>query len=190
MKKIIIISAIAFLPAATSAATYFFDPIEKNVDVNSQFTIELKLDPEGEFINAIEGSIKFPKKLVRVVSIDSNDSIINAWILQPKESGNEIKFSGIIPGGFDGVRQPLEKRKLAGKMFSITFEALRNGNEAILVDDLVSLKNDEVGNEVVSSMIPMSLTIGDNYTPSSYKNIFTLVIILTIIFTFIYKKIL
>src|SRR3989344_5210083 len=111
MKKLFIILMMLCLPSTTLAATYFFTPTAESLDLHEQFTITLQLDAEDEFVNAVEGVLKFPKRLLKVVSIDLSESIVSAWVAPPQVKGEEVRFSGIIPGGFDGVRTPLELEK-------------------------------------------------------------------------------
>lgn len=182
MKKILIIFTLFCLPSTTLAVTYFFDPPEKSLNAESQFTITLKLDPENEFINAVEGVLRFPNKLLKVVNIDYDDSVVSTWIIEPNADKDEIHFSGIIPGGFDGVRKPLEQNKSPGNLFYITFEGRRKGSGAIALDEVMSLKNDGLGSEVLSTTIPFAFDIKDGYPPQKYGSILTLGIILVIIF--------
>lgn len=57
----------------------------------------------GSSVNAIEGTINIGEN-VTVVSTNDAGSIVAFWIEKPNkgESGSELSFAGIIPGGFIG----------------------------------------------------------------------------------------
>ena len=182
MKETLIACALLCLPTYASAATYFFDPPMVGVGTDSRFIVTLKLDPDDEFINAIEGALVYPGSLLKIISIDQKDSVVSNWIVEPTPKRGEIHFSGVIPGGFDGVRKPLEKERLAGTIFSITFESRRSGNGAVTLDEITSLLNDGQGSQVESNVIPLALNIEvvDTSSYRDYLTVFIAVVILII----------
>lgn len=159
MNKLIIIFIFALLPVNCFSATLFFDPPGKNVKEGEQFSIEFKVNTEAEFVNAVEGVIEFPKNLIKPVHIDISNSVISAWIEEPQVHNDKISFSGIIAGGFDGVRKPLEAGKYPGTLFKIVFEAKKIGSDAMVVESIKVLKNDGFGSELDSVTIPFAINI-------------------------------
>lgn len=177
MKKIIIlISVIGFLINSTfaSGAVLFFDPVEKSVSQNEKVTLYIQIDPEGDFVNAVEGVIKFDKS-IRVVGIDYNNSIINLWVEEPGVLDNKISFSGIIPGGFNGVLKPLDKKIYPGILFGITFEAVRTGSATVNIEDIKVLKNDGLGTEVESSIVPSIINVDNRGSDFSSYLVFVFI---------------
>ena len=72
------------------------------------------VDTRGRKVSVVEGSIRFPAKDLKVVSVSKDNSILNLWVEEPKIVGNTISFVGGVPKGFSGT----------GELFSISFETL------------------------------------------------------------------
>ena len=159
MKKIILISIFFFLiiPCYVGASTFFFDPIGKHVLEGEKFTIYLEIKPENDLVNAVEGSVGFDRDLLKVLEIKKTNSIINIWIKEPEVENGTINFSGIIPGGFNGVLRPLDKNVYPGILFGITFEVVGLGSGAVNIENIKAFQNDGLGTEAESSVVPFSL---------------------------------
>ncbi|MFA4880976.1 MAG: cohesin domain-containing protein [Candidatus Doudnabacteria bacterium] len=107
--------------------------------VNQQFQIDLILDTENEEINAVEGKVSFPGELLELKEIRDGNSIINFWIERPsvlRETDANIVFSGITPGGFNGKD---------GLIFTVVFEAKKEGSGTIEIQNVKVLLNDGEG---------------------------------------------
>lgn len=107
MKKIIlgtIILATALLYGEANAAVIYFEtrPLDEG------FTTTLTVDTENEEINALEGVVSVSSSLQNLNAQNGN-SVIPIWIERPEYQNGKIRFSGIIPGGFNGK----------GKLFEI-----------------------------------------------------------------------
>ena len=138
-KYFILLFLLIFLPVnIVKAAEVFFDRDKQVMSVRQQFILPLYIDTEDQPINAFEGQIVFPTDLLRVKEIRYHDSFINFWIEQPQFNNNNIKFSGIIPGGYLG------KKSL---VLSVVFEALAVGRGEIGFENLRILLNDGAGSD-------------------------------------------
>ena len=124
--KIIVFTAI-FLFFASSAFA-----------ADTLFEAGFFLNTENENINALEGKIVFPEKLLELKEIRTGDSIISFWIEQPEASNGEILFSGIILGGYLGKK---------GLIFSAVFQSRQEGRDPIEIRDVRTLLNDGEGTE-------------------------------------------
>jgi len=134
-----------FFTSANAAELKLTSPISE-VGVGQQFQVDLMIDAEGEDINAIEGNIIFPKNLLEIKEIYTGSSIINFWVEKPRINA-EIKFSGIIPGGFKGVLSPYYQGVRPGKVLRLYFIAKTNGSAFIKLTDTKVLLNDGKGTE-------------------------------------------
>jgi len=141
------------------AAELFFEPKSQEVRMGQQFQVDLFLDAKDEKINAIEGKIVFPKNLLVVKEILEGNSIINLWVEKPYLKDNEIIFSGIIPGGFKGVLSPYYKGYKPGKILSLIFQAIANGEGLITLKDTRVLLNDGLGTPTQSNISPFQFRI-------------------------------
>ncbi|MCK5459697.1 hypothetical protein KAI52_01125 [Candidatus Parcubacteria bacterium] len=101
--------------------------------------IDFFINTENEDINATEGKILFPAEFLILKKIKDGNSIVNFWVERPIiKHNNKIIFAGIIPGGY------VEKR---GYLFSVVFQAKKQGTGIIKIDGLKILLNDGSGSE-------------------------------------------
>lgn len=65
------------------------------------WTIMVRLDTEGENVNALEAHFTFDTNAFSVSSISDGGSIVNLWVEAPTFSNTSgtIDFAGVIPGG-------------------------------------------------------------------------------------------
>lgn len=155
--SIFLFSIFAFCPVL--GAEIIFDvPVE--IAVNQKFEVEVFINTESEAINAIEGSITFQRDFLEAKEFSDGDSIINFWIQKPKFAlDNQISFSGITPGGYEGNR---------GKIFSVVFQSLREGETKLAMGSLKVLLNDGQATEAQIKTTDMKIKInGGIKTPES-----------------------
>lgn len=109
---------------ANAALVYFeIHPLEQG------FVTNVSIDTENEEINALEGTISVSSSQGDL-STQNGNSIIPIWIEKPEYQDHQIKFSGIIPGGFNGK----------GKLFEVRHN-LNPSNSFKLTDVRVFLNN-------------------------------------------------
>lgn len=154
LKTIALFSVLFFLFFApfVFAARISLDSQIKEIGISSQFRVNIFIDSEGEDINAVDGKIIFPMELLELKKIRDNNSIVNFWVEKPKIiSENEIRFSGIIPGGYFGKK---------GLILSIIFQSKQKGRGLIKISDIKILLNDGKGTEadVVTSNLPFVIS--------------------------------
>lgn len=125
MKKILFLifstAGIMSIPAPLFAARFYFEA-PASLRLGEQVEATLFLDTEGETINAIEGKIQFSEDKLSFSGINDGGSIINFWVEDPIINRNEVRFSGIIPGGYTGEK---------GKILSISIEGKKSGKAEI-----------------------------------------------------------
>lgn len=86
------------------AARLYIDPKDGAYGPGDTFELALKLDNEGECINAVEGQLFFSQDAIRAVDISTGDSILSLWVELPTifQDTGIISFVGGIPGGYCG----------------------------------------------------------------------------------------
>jgi hypothetical protein len=104
------------IPLGVRAVTLYLLPQSQTIYQGDTFLVEVKLDTEGEEINAVEGYLNFPEDKLEIIDIGVGGSILNLWPKSPSYSNQtgEISFLGGIPKGFKGE----------GKLVSATFRVL------------------------------------------------------------------
>lgn len=105
-KKIILLfllSTFYFLLSNSTQAARLSFSVPDEIRAGNMFSVQVLINPE-EFINAIEGKIKFNPDLLEFKDFSDGSSIINLWVEKPALVGKDtIGFSGIIPGGVGSV---------------------------------------------------------------------------------------
>ncbi|OGH87469.1 MAG: hypothetical protein A3J93_02965 [Candidatus Magasanikbacteria bacterium RIFOXYC2_FULL_42_28] len=150
-KNLIIIALVFVLfPNVAFAASLYFNSPKTDYTVGEQFTASVLVDSVSEPINAFEGKLVFSDDQLEVKEIFIGNSIINFWLDAPKADKGEIRFSGIVPGGFQGDN---------GLLFSAVFRVLSTGSGAIKFSDYKLLLNDGLGTMAVTTVANLNLTI-------------------------------
>ncbi len=160
MKKIVlatIILATALLYGEANAAVIYFEtrPLDEG------FTTTLTVDTENEEINALEGIVSVSSNLQNL-SAQNGNSVIPMWIEKPEYQNSKIKFSGIIPGGFNGK----------GKLFEIQHpENLANFFELTSVRIFLNNPNGELATTTSHAIVyqKQKSEMADIYPPERFK---------------------
>ncbi len=145
--KIVIVFVIVALPNGSAFAARIFFEALPNQD-SPYYIAAIKLDPQDESINALEGKIFFSENL-ELIAISNTDGIVNAWINRPQYANNRISFSGIIPGGYSGSLSSTWKGARPGTLFELTFKVKTAGKAELMFTDISLLRNDGAGSEAV-----------------------------------------
>ncbi|MCX6755690.1 MAG: cohesin domain-containing protein [Candidatus Nomurabacteria bacterium] len=137
--------------------------------VGDEFTVQVILSNNTENVNAISGDINFDDNLLSAESILSANSIVPIWIENPRISGNSIIFSGIMPGGYQSVVDPVTQNPIEGVILNITFKVKAQGVGKISFNDIHVYKNDGLGTEDITQTRELFLnlnSIGSHYVVS------------------------
>ena len=106
------------VPLKVGAAVLYLEPSEGEYQPGDTFVVEIKIDTEGECINAIEVNLNF-SSILKVVDFSQGKSIITLWVKPPEinQELGSISFSGGIPGGYCGrIPGDPEATDLLGKI--------------------------------------------------------------------------
>jgi len=130
----IFILFVLLLSADVHAARLYFTSEKENLGVGGALNIRLRIDTEGEEINAADVLFEFSSDKLKLENINDGGSIINIWVEKPQETDGscftdieecgKIKMSGVIPGGFLGD----------GLLANMTFRASGEGKAYALFD--------------------------------------------------------
>lgn len=152
--KILIIFFIFFGFINTEAATLSVSPGSHTVSVGNIFTLKVKVDTQGKYINNTEAIIQFPTDLLEVVSVSKSSSIFSLWVEEPSFSNytGKVNFNGgISTPGFIGSD---------GLISSITFKAKKQGNASVILSEGAVRANDGFGTDVLSAKNSSYIQIG------------------------------
>ena len=95
---------VLFLPQMVSAATLSLDPSVSTVGPGDTFITTVRIDNQGDCVNAANIVLTYPKAILRAVDFSRGESIFSLWVQEPKIDTDQgtIEFSGGIPGGYCG----------------------------------------------------------------------------------------
>jgi len=155
-------SVILALPLKGQAAEFYFEPFALEINLDQFILINFFVDTQGEDINALEGVIKLPDNLLEVQRVSDGNTIISFWAQRPvfDEDNNEVRFSGIIPGGFWGKD---------GFLFSINCFSREKGQGKIEIQEAKALLNDGKGTETKVFVSPLEILVSDQAVPFSIE---------------------
>lgn len=156
-------------PYSLFAAEVSFTANTQTVAKEQQFYVDVFLQAENESINGIEGVLIYPKELVTLVRIEDGSSIITPWIERPKDTKGEITFTGIIPGGFQGLIDPFKGTTTGkGKVFRLVFEGKEEGRGPLFFSSLFGTLHDGDGTLTEPKHAPYIISVTNEYLPTVY----------------------
>jgi len=153
------------------AATLILEPSKDSVGIEEQFYVDLMLNPSGESINALEGSVSFSSDDISFIRVENGKSIVNLWVEEPRIEGHTISFAGVISNGFDGVINPFNlNQKLPGLVTRFVFEANKSGQVNFLTSSFYLNLNNGSGTETRAPIAHSSINIGNFINKVIYEN--------------------
>ncbi|PJC21872.1 MAG: hypothetical protein CO060_02405, partial [Candidatus Yonathbacteria bacterium CG_4_9_14_0_2_um_filter_43_16] len=154
----IILGTALFFTNIAEAATLFFTPGTGEFGLNKEIVADLKIDSDGVGVNAGQATIRFPKDMLEVKSVDKTDSAFNFWLEEPSFSNTDgvITFVGGTPYGISGA---------SIKVISITFLAKNSGTARLSFADSAVTASDASGTNVLSKSAEAAFTITGETVP-------------------------
>ncbi|MBI4135723.1 hypothetical protein HY477_03255 [Candidatus Uhrbacteria bacterium] len=130
------------LAQSAQAATTAFSPAGQTITVGREFDVILRVDTQGQAINAVEGRVTYPASLMEGRTINTASSFITIWTEAPAFDAGTIRFSGGRPTpGFTGQ----------GEVFRARFRASAAGTATMSLQNARILLNDGSGTNVFES---------------------------------------
>lgn len=141
-----------FSTQTASAASLFWVPTVGEYGISKEIAADLKVDSEGVGINAGQATIRFPKDILEVKSIDKSDSVFNFWLEEPSFSNADgaITFMGGTPYGVSGA---------SIQVIRVTFLTKSAGTATVSFSDSAVTTSDGSGANVLSKTADASFTI-------------------------------
>ena len=94
----------AVCPSAASAASLSLDPSSGTYGPGDTFIETVRINNDGDCINAANVALSYPKDTLRAVDFSRGDSIFSLWAVEPHIDTDlgTIVFAGGVPGGYCG----------------------------------------------------------------------------------------
>lgn len=147
-----VISSLVFAQSI-NAATLFLVSDKKTVKIGEEINIDVRIDTEGESINAAQGVINFPVNLFKAIKTEKTNSVFGFWIDDPVFS-NEDGTANFIGGASKGV---------TGKSLQIlklTLKAQGVGSADFSLSDAVVTASDGKGTNILSHVGGTVVNVG------------------------------
>lgn len=173
MKNILFIIATFFLYTFTADAASVYMTAQKELDNRGQFSVLVSLDTGGVSINSVDISITYPKSIVSFKGYKEDGGIKKLWLLTPKDEGGEIHFSGIIPGGVDGIYDPDKTGVQPIPLAVLLFSPINSGLAEFSVARSNILQNDGLGTELIHTNVDTEVLVNapNQITEENKENI-------------------
>jgi hypothetical protein len=142
----ILLFILLLIPSFSQAA-----PVELESSQDGRF-VRVLLTATTTPINGIEGVLKIPEGAV-VSNVRIGESIIQNWLEAPYAGEQEIRFAGIIPGGFVGAATA--GAGLSGPATLFTFSY--SGSLSFELTDLTIYLHDGLGSKTVLQDAPAEI---------------------------------
>ncbi len=155
---IAVVSIAAFSSRTAHAATMSFISSASNPSIGDTIDVSVRVDSQGQTVNAAQGIIQYSKNILQVVSVEHSNSIFNIWAQEPSvnTSTGEISFLGGSTNSFSG-----------GSLYvlDVTFMVRGTGLATLNFANAGVTAGDGTGSNILSSSTAISFMIG-NGTPA------------------------
>lgn len=140
-----------------NAATLQLNPGSGSYSTGQTFTTNVRVQPDGKSINAVEATLKFDPTVLSVVSVSKTGSAFTLWTVEPtfSNSAGTVTFGG-------GSQTPFSS---ASNLFSVTWRTVKDGSASVSFSNASVLLNDGQGTDIYQSSAPASFTITQATTP-------------------------
>jgi len=91
-------------PILAHGAQIYLDPATGKYPPGVTFGVDVRIDNQGECINAAEVNLSYPKDQLEAVAASDGDSIFSLWVKSPTIYSDYglVSFVGGLPGGYCG----------------------------------------------------------------------------------------
>lgn len=169
LKSILIIALLISIPKITFGADLFIKTTKEEYKIGEQFIVSVEVVSTSDApINALDFNIGFSNETLKFVNSIERNSIVSFFVDRPRVQNNIVYFSGITPGGFYGVIDPIiDPAKIQPvKVIDLIFEPISPGRAEIYLDKGEMFRNDGSGLAVDFLDWPRVLNIKDEVLES------------------------
>lgn len=143
---------------SAEASTLYFVPESRSFGIGQEFFVDVRVNTNSEFINAVQATINFPENILEVVETDKKNSVFNFWIDEPDVDAGMVSFIGGTAKGVSGGSL---------QILRIKFKAIGAGSADIKITEAVVTANDGKGTNVLSSIEETNIGVGTKVVPSA-----------------------
>jgi hypothetical protein len=145
MKNFLLIVAIFLSSTLVAYAADVSIVAPNKIESTGQFSVLVNLNSGGVSVNSMDITIEYPKELFVFKGYKEDGGIKKLWLQTPKDDGGKIHFSGIIPGGVEGLYDPDKVGLQPIPITELLFSPKINGTGEFTISDSSILQNDGLG---------------------------------------------
>jgi len=133
-------------PVRAGGASLYLSPSSGTYTIGDSFSVKVKVNSNGQEINAAEGTLIFNPAELQVVKVSKSDSIFGLWTTEPNFSNSlgNIVFGGGTPDNFTGS---------SGTIITIAFKAKTIASAQVNFSSGSVLAADGKGTNVLGNII-------------------------------------
>jgi hypothetical protein len=154
-KILFILAIVAFAVSlnVAHAATLSFLSGTTNASIGDTIDATVRIDSQGQTVNAAQGTINYPTSILQVVGVDRSNSIFNIWAQEPavNTSTGEILFLGGSTNSYSGTSL---------YVLDVTFLVRGRGLATLNFANAGVTAGDGTGSNILSASTPISFMIG------------------------------
>jgi hypothetical protein len=145
--------AVALSCRAAHAANMSFMSGVTNASIGDTIDVSVRIDSQGQTVNAAQGTIQYPNSILQVVRVDHSNSVFNIWAQEPavNTSTGEISFLGGSTNSFSGSSL---------YVLDITFTVRGTGLATLNFANAGVTAGDGTGANILSSSTAISFRVG------------------------------
>lgn len=160
-----------FLPLAAHAASLSIDTDKDSYGLGDTFVATVRIDNQGECINAGEVDLSYPTDSLRAVDFSRGDSIFSLWVGDPSldTTTGRVSFAGGTPGGYCGriSGDPSQNNVLGKVVFSVVGAAEKAATISLMPASRIYLHD---GQGTAAQLALAARTIDIEPTPTESAN--------------------
>jgi len=153
MKQVVyvfIFISLSLIARPAHAAILYLTPDSGEYNLGDIFVAEIRLDTQGEYINAVEVNIVYPSDTFTVRDFSKGNSVLTLWAEEPSYGDGALSFIGGVPAGYqswDGVLGRIIFRVKASTQQDIAQTIAANIADVKFLENSRALLNDGAGTE-------------------------------------------
>jgi len=147
-----IVTASILFVQITHAATLSFVSSANTASIGKTVTVSVRIDSQGQSVNAAQGTIVYPAGILQVVSINHSNSVFNIWGQEPavNTSTGAISFLGGGTNSFTGTSLYI---------LDVTFMVKGAGLATLDFANAGVTAGDGTGANILTGTNPLSITV-------------------------------
>lgn len=97
--------AISSITVAQNTSILYFSSESQRISQQEVFEVDIMVDSQGEYVNAIAAYFSYPEDMLEVIDIDTSESVMPFFVEKNTSSGKVEIIGGKPTPGFAGINK-------------------------------------------------------------------------------------